>query len=305
MNGHRSYACDNRSYSRFLYQVALDKDNAAANLSMTSSKAPEPAPVSSGSQGRTPALQRKDWIAGLGRGVAVLEAFDAKHPRLTATDVGRRAGMTRTAARRFLLTWQHLGFVAGNGKMYWLTPRVLRLGKAYLESARLPRLVQPYLQRITTRTSETAYLSVLDRDDVLYIARNGPNRNMNTGYILGARAPAQVTAAGMLLLAMRPDDVVHEWLQQHVMQIYTPQTIATTDLLWAEFQRIRANGWALVEQQLDLNVRGVAVPLRDRHGTVVGALSITMPIRREKGENAVARTLPALRETAQVMRDLI
>lgn len=253
----------------------------------------------------TPPLQRRDWIAGLERGVALLEAFDEAHSRLTATEAGQRAGMTRTAARRFLLTWQQLGFIAGDGKMFWLTPRVLRLGKAYLESARLPRLVQPYLQRVAMGTAETAYLSVLDGDDVIYIARNGPNRNMNTGYVLGARAPAQVTASGMLLLALRPDDVARAWLKQHVPQIYTPQTIASTELLWAEFQRIRANGWALLEQQLNLDTRGIAVPLRDRHGAVAGALSITMPIGQEKSEDAVARVLPLLRQAAQAMRDLI
>ena len=95
------------------------------------------------------------------------------------------------------------------------------------------------------------------------------------------------------------------WLATHRPKIFTPHTIASPDRLWAEFQRIRAQGWALSEQQLDLNSRGVAVPQRDRHGALAGALSITMPIGREKGEDAVARTLPVLRETAQAMRDLI
>lgn len=252
-----------------------------------------------------PPLQARDWIAGLERGVALLEAFDEGHPRLTASEVGQRTGMTRTAARRYLLTWQHMGFVAGDGKLFWLTPRVLRLGQAYLESARLPRLVQPYLQRVTTGTEETAYLSVLDGDDIVYIARNGPNRNMNTGYVLGARAPAQVTAAGMLLLALRPEAELRHWLQAHPPKVFTPHTIADPEQLQAELRRIRANGWALSEQQLDLNSRGVAVPLRDRHGAAVGALSITMPIGRETSEHAVARTLPVLRDTAQAMRDLI
>ena len=252
-----------------------------------------------------PALHARDWIAGLERGVALLEAFDETHQRMTASEVGKRIGLTRTAARRYLLTWQHLGFVAGDGKLFWLTPRVLRLGKAYLESARLPRLVQPYLQRVTNGTAETAYLSVLDGDDVVYIARNGPNRNMNTGYVLGARAPAHLTAAGMLLLAQRADADLRRWLDAHPPTIFTPHTIASPERLWSELVRFRAQGWALSEQQLDLNSRGIAVPLRDRHGVVVGALSITMPIGREKSEDAVARTLPVLRETAQVMRDLI
>ncbi len=251
------------------------------------------------------ALHPRDWIAGLERGVALLQACDDAHPRMTASEVGQRTGMTRTAARRYLLTLQHMGFVAGDGKLFWLTPRVLRLGQAYMESARLPRIVQPFLQRVTTGTAETAYLSVLDGDDIVFIARNGPNRNMNTGYVLGARAPAQVTAAGMLLLALRPDTEAQRWLAAHRPKIFTPHTIASAERLWAEFQRIRAQGWALSEQQLDLNSRGVAVPLRDRHGLLTGALSITMPIGREKGEDAVARTLPVLRETAQAMRDLI
>ena len=261
--------------------------------------------VKPGERPGAPPLLARDWIAGLERGVVLLEAFDEAHQRMTASEVGKRIGLTRTAARRYLLTWQHLGFVAGDGKLFWLTPRVLRLGQAYLESARLPRLVQPYLQRVTNGTAETAYLSVLDGDEIVFIARNGPNRNMNTGYVLGARAPAQVTAAGMLLLAQRPDAELRRWLDTHPPTIFTPHTIASLERLWLELVRFRAQDWALSEQQLDLNSRGIAVPLRDRHGAVAGALSITMPIGREKSEDAVARTLPVLRETAQVMRDLI
>ena len=99
-----------------------------------------------------------------------------------------------------------MGYVASDGKLFWLTPRVLRLGQSYLESARLPRMVQPFLQRVAAGTHEIAYLSVMDGDEVVYIARNGPNRSMSTGYVLGARVPAQVTAAGMLMLALRNDE---------------------------------------------------------------------------------------------------
>ena len=115
---------------------------------------------------------------------------------MTASEAGQRTGMTRTAARRYLLTLQHMGYVASDGKLFWLTPRVLRLGQSYLESARLPRIVQPFLQRVAAGTHEIAYLSVMDGDEVVYIARNGPNRSMSTGYVLGARVPAQVTAVG-------------------------------------------------------------------------------------------------------------
>lgn len=261
--------------------------------------------VKPGERPGAPPLLARDWIAGLERGVALLEAFDEAHQRMTASEVGKRIGLTRTAARRYLLTWQHLGFVAGDGKLFWLTPRVLRLGQAYLESARLPRLVQPYLQRVTNGTAETAYLSVLDGDEIVFIARNGPNRNMNTGYVLGARVPAQVTAAGMLMLALRSDEELQQWLATHTLSIFTPHTISSMELLLQEVARIRAQDWALSEQQLDLNSRGIAVPLRDRHGALSGALNITMPMGQEKREDAVTRVLPVLREAAQALRDLI
>ncbi len=250
-------------------------------------------------------LQKRDWIAGLERGLNIIEAFDDANPRLTASQAGQRTGMTRTAARRYLLTLQSMGYVASDGKLFWLTPRVLRLGQSYLESARLPRIVQPFLQRVAAGTHETAYLSVMDGDEVVYIARNGPNRNMSTGYVLGARVPAQVTAAGMLMLSLRGEAELSDWLATRELRAYTSHTIASKERMKLELARIRAQGWSLSEQQLDLNSRGVAVPLRDRHGDVVGALNITMPMGHESSDDAVTRVLPVLRETAQAMRNLI
>jgi IclR family transcriptional regulator, pca regulon regulatory protein len=253
----------------------------------------------------SPTLDRRDWIAGLEKGLAIIECFDDAHPRLTATQAGQRCGLTRTAARRYLLTLMHLGFVATDGKLFWLTPKVLRLGQSYLESARLPRIVQPFLQRVTAGTHEIAYVSVLDGDETVYIARNGPNRTMNTGFVLGARVPAQVTAAGMLLLAARPEAELEQWIEQVRLKAFTSYAITSKDRLRVEFARIRAQGWALSEQQLELNYRGVAVPLLDRHGDLVGGLNVSMPMGHESSADAVARVLPVLQETARAMRNLI
>ena len=250
-------------------------------------------------------LQRRDWIAGLENGLDVIACFDADHDRLTASEVGQRCGLTRTAARRYLLTLQHLGFVASDGRLYWLTPRVLRLGQAYLESARLPRLVQPYLQRVTAGTQENAYVSVLDGQEIVFIARNGSNRAMNIGYVLGARVKAEVTAAGLLLLAMRDGPWLEQWLASHELSTYTPYTINSKERLKLELARVRSQGWALSERQLDLTTRGIAVPLRDRNGQVQAALSVTMPMGHESAEDALARVLGVLTETAQAMRQLV
>ncbi len=254
---------------------------------------------------RTSSLDKRDWIAGLEKGLSIIECFDDANPRLTASQAGARCGMTRTAARRYLLTLEHLGYVASDTKLFWLTPRVLRLGQSYLESARLPRIVQPFLHRVTAGTQESAYVSVMDGDEIVYVARNGSSRAMNTGYVLGARVQAQVTAAGLLMLAMRPPEWQDEWFSSHELKTYTSFTITSKDRLRIEMVRVRAQGWSMSEQQLDLNYRGVAVPLRNRHGEVLGALSVTMPMGHESSEDAVARVLPVLSETAQAMRNLI
>lgn len=252
-----------------------------------------------------PALDKRDWIAGLEKGLSIIECFDDANPRLTASQAGARCGLTRTAARRYLLTLAHLGYVASDGKLFWLTPRVLRLGQSYLESARLPRIVQPFLQRVTAGTQESAYVCVMDGDDIVYIARNGANRALNTGYVLGARVQAQVTAAGMLMLSMREPAWLESWFANHELKAYTSYTITSKERMRVELARVRAQGWAISEQQLELNHRGIAVPLRDRHGDMAGALSVTMPMGHEASEDAVARVLSVLSETAQAMRNLI
>jgi len=253
----------------------------------------------------TSALDARDWIAGLEKGLHIIEAFDAAHPRLTATEAGVRCGMTRTAARRYLKTLEHLGYVGTDGKLYWLMPRILRLGHAYLESARLPRLVQPFLQRITSGTEEIAYLGVLDGGDTIFIARSGLQRHTASGYMPGTRVPTQVPAAGMVMLAYNEDAFVDDWLQSHDLRAFTSYTLSSKTELREALRGFKRQGWSLSEQQLELNFRGIAVPLLDRQNQVHGAISITMPINREDTDHALNRVLPVLQEAAQSLRPLL
>ncbi len=250
-------------------------------------------------------LERRDWIAGLEKGLSVIEAFDAEHSRMTASQAAQRCGLTRTAARRHLLTLTHLGYVATDGKLFWLTPRILRLGQAYLESARLPRAVQPYLQRVTAGTGETAYFAVLDHDDVVYIARSGTHRHMNTGYMLGSRVQAHVTAAGIVIRAMQGVAQWNEWLEAQTLRPYTSFTVMDKAQLRACLEQAREQGWFISEQQLEMNFRGIAVPLYNHSDHLIGALSITMPMNNETSEAAVKRVLPVLQETARSMRPML
>jgi IclR family transcriptional regulator, pca regulon regulatory protein len=253
------------------------------------------------------ALQRKDWIAGLDKGLAVLSCFDEQHPRMTAAQMAQRVGLTRTAARRYLLTLQHLGYVASDDKLFWLTPRILRLSHAYLDSSRLARIAQPFLQRIAQGTGENTFLSVPERDHVVYIARHGSTstRPQNIGYMLGTLVPAHVTAAGMLFLALREQPTYDEWLSAATLKTLTAHSITDKAKLGQHLRNTRFQDWALSEQQLELNFRGVAVPVRDTHGELVAALSITLYIGTETSEQACARVLKVLQDAAASMRNLL
>jgi IclR family pca regulon transcriptional regulator len=246
----------------------------------------------------TATWDRRDWIAGLDKGLAILEAFDMEHPRMTATEAAARTGLTRTAARRYLLTLEHLGYLYREGKHFGLTPRVLKVGWSYFDSASLPRLLQPFLQRVTARTGESVYASVLDHWDLVFIARNGSSRVMTTGFVLGSRVLAQLASPGIVMLGFQPEDKVRAWLASCPLTPYTPFTITDPDLLYAEIAKARANGYALVEQQLQIGVRGIAVPVKDRRGRLVAALSMSIPMGTETAEQALGRFLPVLQETA-------
>ncbi|CAN7558770.1 helix-turn-helix domain-containing protein [Trinickia sp. LjRoot230] len=255
---------------------------------------------------RTSLLDKRDWIAGLEKGLAILEAFDDKHARMTATDAGVRTGLSRTAARRYLLTLEHLGYVYTDGKLYGLTPRVLRVGWSYFDSARLPRLVQPYLQQLSAVLKESVYVSVLDEWELVFIARNGASRVMTTGFVLGARVPAPLASPGVVLLAHQPNqDDVREWLGKVELAPLTPYTLTDKTRLRETIRQARVDGFAVVEQQLQIGVRGIALPLKNRQGEVVAALSTNMPIGKETTEAALQRVLPYLQEAALGMMNVV
>ncbi len=250
-------------------------------------------------------MNPKDKIEGLARGLGVLEAFSEARPRMTAQQTADCTRLTRTAARRQLLTLAHLGYLATDGKLYWLSSRVLRLGQAFLDSSRLARIVQPYLQRIAQGLQETAYMSVLDGSDVIYVARQGPSRSTSTGYGAGERLPAALTAAGLIMLSHLTDEEQVKWIEQYEIKNFTSKTISDKAVLAIEIKLPRTQGWAVSEGQADMNYRGIAVPLLDHKGTLHGALSVTISLVHEEREAAIKRVLPILRETSNSLRNLI
>ena len=243
-----------------------------------------------------PELDKGDWIAGLEKGIRIIEAFNDAHPRLTPSTAARRTGITRTAARRYLLTLQHLGYVESDGHLFWLTPRVLRLGWSYFDSAKVPRAVQPHLQRISIALGGATFFAVLDGDEVIFVARDGSSLVQNVGYVLGARISANLSAAGVAMLSCLSADEVDRWIAGRRFIQYSPYTTTTAQGILDSINNARHLGYALLEQQLTMSVRGIAVPIRNREGKVLGSISVSLHMGTETSDHAVARALPLLRE---------
>jgi IclR family pca regulon transcriptional regulator len=250
-------------------------------------------------------IDRKDLIEGLGKGLRVIEAFDDDHSRLTASEAAALTGLTRTAARRFLLSLCHFGYADTDGKHYWLAPRILRLGQSYLNASRLPRLAQPVVQRASMQSGQTVNLSVLDGHEIVYVARSNPPRFVSIGYQVGVRVPAHVVTPGTVILATWPEDRLDAWIAAHDFAAFTAQTVTDAARFREAVLHARALNYWITEQQLDPGLRGIAVALRDRKGECQGAIGMTVQSTAFTAEQMAERLLPLLQEAAQFMRPLI
>lgn len=250
-------------------------------------------------------IAQADLIAGLGRGFTVIESFDDEHWRMTIAEVAARTGIPRTATRRYLLSLAHFGYADTDGKHFWLTPRVLRLGQGYLDAARLPRLVRPFIQQLANATGETVNVSVLDGDDVVYIARSTSPRLVSIGFQAGTRAPAHVVSPGTVLLATLKDPALLKWAAAHDFGAFTPNTVTDRDTFVEQVRRARLQDHWTAAGQLDAGLCGIAVPLRDRRGRCVAAVGMTVQRVQWSAERVVTELLPALQTTAQNLRQVL
>jgi IclR family transcriptional regulator, pca regulon regulatory protein len=250
-------------------------------------------------------IARADLIAGLGRGFRVVECFDDEHWRMTIAEVAARTAIPRTAARRYLLSLAHFGYADTDGKHFWLTPRVLRLGQGYLDAARLPRLVRPFIQQLANGTGETVNVSVLDADDVVYIARSTSPRLVSIGFQAGTRAPAHVVSPGTVLLATLKEAALLKWAAGHDFGAFTPNTPTDRDAFVEQVRRARLQDHWVADGQLDAGLSGIAVPLRDRRGRCVAAIGLTVQRVQWSAERIVTELLPALQATAQNLRPVL
>jgi IclR family transcriptional regulator, pca regulon regulatory protein len=242
-------------------------------------------------------IAKADLIEGLAKGLAVLESFDTERQRLNITLAAQRAGISRAAARRQLLTLAWLGYLETDGSHYWLSARVLRFSGSYLACARLPRLVQPTLNRLAAQTREWFSVAVLDEREVVIVARSGvfeataPSGSHTLlrayGVHLGARLPAHATSTGRVLLAALTPAALKRWTVGHPLPRLTPRTTTDAAAFRALIGAVRRDDHCFASEEHELGVAALAVPLRNMQGDTVAALNVvTSPSRLQR---AVAR----------------
>jgi IclR family transcriptional regulator, pca regulon regulatory protein len=239
-----------------------------------------------------------DFIEGAARAMAVLESFTAGRQKLNTTQAAERAGITRAAARRHLLTLQHLGYLEGDDGQFWLAPRVLRLAGNYLSSARLPRAVQPILNRLAADTGEAFSVAVLEGAEVVIVARSGEHRTHSSvlphGIHLGARLPVYATSTGRVLLADLERKVMLKLISAVKLAAFTQHTLSTKSAVIESVAKAKALGFFQADEEHELGVRALAVPLRSVAGNVVAALNVVSASEPLVNSRVQNKTLPTL-----------
>lgn len=258
-------------------------------------------------------IAKPDLIEGMVKGMAVLESFDTERQRLNATLAAQRAGITRAAARRHLLTLAHLGYLDSDGRYFWLSSKVLRFSGSYLASAQLPRLLQPTLERLAAQTQGAFSAVVLNGSEVVIIARSGNPRLGHEGLPalrayglhLGARLPAHATSTGRVLLAAMPRPQLTQWLQQHPLSRLTVHTTTIGAQLRRILEQVRREDCCFSSEEHELGVHALAVPLRNPQGQTLAALNVVGSTARMSEAHMRRDYLPLMLEAARELRGLL
>ncbi|MGE0214261.1 IclR family transcriptional regulator domain-containing protein [Mycolicibacterium sp.] len=227
------------------------------------------------------ASRSRDFVQSLERGLAIIGVFDAEHPSMTVSEIAAELNLTRSAVRRFLLTLSELGYVHGKGNRFELTPRVLELGYAYLSALSFPEIALPRLEELVATTGEASEGSILDGGDIVYVVRVPGPSIMTISVNVGARRPAYATAMGRVLLAALPETELSTYLDTHDLEPILPRTITDREKLCRELARVRAEGFALVDRELEEGLVAIAVPVRDRSGHVRAAINLSTHVGRK------------------------
>jgi IclR family pca regulon transcriptional regulator len=246
-----------------------------------------------------------NFMLSLARGLMVIRAFTQRNAKLSIAEVARISGLPRAVARRCLYTLMQLGYVGTDGRAYFLRPKILSLGYAYLSSTPLTVSIQPYLERVGQTLHESCSAGVLEEDEVLYIARAAARRIMAVDLNVGSRLPAYCSSLGRVLLAHLPPAELDAYLARVERKPFTERTVTDRDALLEALEQVRRKGYALVDQELELGLRSIAVPIRNVGGQVVAAMNVSAQAARLGCREMESEVLPVLEAAAQEARFLL
>lgn len=250
-------------------------------------------------------MREGDIINGLVKGLAVIACFDEEHASQSITDVSNRTGLERATARRCLLTLTQLGYATYDGKFFRLTPRVLNLGHSYLAATPLPRLIQPFLEELSAKINESSSAAILDNAEILYIARASYRRVMSINLGAGARLPAYCTSMGRILLAALPPAQARTILDGSDLVSYTHKTKSDLDAITTELAVVAAQGFAVIDEELELGLCSIAIPLYNAQGDIVAALNVGAQSARASTSHMIAKFLPLMRKIQSEVRQVL
>ena len=246
-----------------------------------------------------------DFVLSLARGLQVIEAFQGDRRGLTVSDIAERTQLSRAAVRRLLLTLEMLGYAQRHGPSFFLTSRILRLGFSFVTSNSLAGMAQPVLEQLSARIHESCSVSVLEGDQIVYVARSAPKRVMTIDLGVGSRLPAYCTSMGRVLLAAVDADELDRYLRSARIESLTPKTAIDPGEIRRLIRRAGDDGFALVDQELELGLRSIAVPVAGRSGKILAAMNSGVSASRVSVEQMTADILPALRDHARLLGQLL
>ena len=246
-----------------------------------------------------------DFIESLDRGLRVLELFGRGQQPMTLSDLAKAADLPRATARRILFTLERAGFVASDGKLFRLTPRVLVLASAYLASNHVVSVLQPALDKLSADAQEISSMAILDGNDAVFIARASPTRVFSSGIDIGYRLPAFCTSVGRVLLSRLSDDELTATLAAMDLAPLTPFTVTDKKRLLQAIKSDRAQDYSLVDREAEPGFRSISVPVRRYDGTIVAAINMGAHVDRVSASEMIERFLPPLREAAASVKSLL
>lgn len=250
-------------------------------------------------------LDDKEYVMGLEKGLSIVEAFGLQKSPMTLTQIAEITGHSKASVRRCLLTLSRLGYARLDGRLFTLEPRSLRLGHAYLSSIQLTRVAQPILELVSERVQESASLAVLDSQDIVFVARAVLRESLAFGLSVGSRLPAYCSGTGRILLSDKPKEEVHFMLNRMSRPALAPKTQTQVPKIMREIEIARTKGYALIDEELQVGNRSIAVPIRTGQGKLVAAMSLSVASSRMSLKDMVDKLLPELEAGRRAFASLI